>query len=148
MTEWLASATRSQRLLMVRKSSSVSLGNLSNLNCSDGKEARQVMTQTANDVDQVKRSSSPNLNCTGHGNLRPRTLFQKPNYRRTSTNGSPHRIHRLTTTLRAVLITRKWRLGSFKAVFSGNGSQQVRSFGFTGNVCSVPLIMRYSSMTS
>jgi hypothetical protein len=55
---------------MVRKSSSVSLGNLSNLNCSDGKEARQVMTQTANDVDQVKRSSSPNLTCTGYGNLR------------------------------------------------------------------------------
>jgi hypothetical protein len=29
---------------------------LSNLNRSDGKEARQVMEQTANDVDQVKRS--------------------------------------------------------------------------------------------
>jgi hypothetical protein len=32
-----------------------------NLNCSDGKEAKQVMKQTANDVDQVKRSSSSNL---------------------------------------------------------------------------------------
>ena len=30
-----------------------------NLNRSDGKEAKQVMKQTANDVDLVKRSSSP-----------------------------------------------------------------------------------------
>ena len=29
----------------------------SDLSCSDGKEARQVIEQTANDVDQVKRSS-------------------------------------------------------------------------------------------
>jgi hypothetical protein len=29
-----------------------------NRSCSDGKEARQVSEQTANDVDQVKRSSS------------------------------------------------------------------------------------------
>jgi hypothetical protein len=30
-----------------------------NLNRSDGKEAKQVMKQTADDVDLVKRSSSP-----------------------------------------------------------------------------------------
>jgi archaellum component FlaC len=34
---------------------------LFNLNCSDGKEAKQVMKQTANDVDLAKRSSSPNI---------------------------------------------------------------------------------------
>ena len=34
---------------------------ISNLNRSDGKEAKHVIEQTANDVDQVKRSSSPNL---------------------------------------------------------------------------------------
>ena len=32
-----------------------------NLNCSDGKEARQVIEQAANDVDQVKRSLSIDL---------------------------------------------------------------------------------------
>jgi hypothetical protein len=32
---------------------------LFNLNRSDGKEAKQVIKQTANDVDLAKRSSSP-----------------------------------------------------------------------------------------
>jgi hypothetical protein len=32
-----------------------------NSSCSDGKEARQVMEQTADDVDQVKRSSTLDL---------------------------------------------------------------------------------------
>jgi hypothetical protein len=32
---------------------------LNNLNRSDGKDAKQVMKQTANDIDLVKRSSSP-----------------------------------------------------------------------------------------
>ena len=34
---------------------------LFNLNHSDGKEAKQVMKQTANDVDLAKRASSPNI---------------------------------------------------------------------------------------
>ena len=51
---------------MVRRSFQ-SAWEIFNLNCSDGKEAKQVMTQTANDVDQVKRSSSPNLTGTGYG---------------------------------------------------------------------------------
>ena len=34
---------------------------LFNLNRSDGKEAKQVIKQTANDVDLAKRSSSPNI---------------------------------------------------------------------------------------
>jgi hypothetical protein len=36
-------------------------GELFNLNRSDGKEAKQAMKQTANDVDLAKRSSSPNI---------------------------------------------------------------------------------------
>jgi hypothetical protein len=32
-----------------------------NLDCSDGKEAKQIMKQTANDVDQTKRPSSSNI---------------------------------------------------------------------------------------
>ena len=34
------------------------------LNCPDGKEANQVMKQTANDVDQLKRSPSFNVTST------------------------------------------------------------------------------------
>jgi hypothetical protein len=39
------------------------------LNLSDGKEAKQVMDQTANDVDQVKRLSSRSLISTDYGAL-------------------------------------------------------------------------------
>jgi hypothetical protein len=44
-----------------------------NLNVSDGREAKQVMRQTADDVDQVKRSSSPHspvIIGTDYGTLR------------------------------------------------------------------------------
>ena len=51
---------------MVRRSFQ-SAWEIFNFNSLDGKEAKQVMTQTANDVDQVKRSSSPNLTSTGYG---------------------------------------------------------------------------------
>jgi hypothetical protein len=113
-----------------------------NLDRSDGKESNQVIKQTANDVDQVKRSSS--LNLIG-SNLAPYTSFQKTSCGRTSTNGSPHQIRRLIITLRAVLITRRWQPGSFKAAFSGNGNQQARFFGFMGNVRTVPLLTRLPS---
>ena len=113
-----------------------------NLDRSDGKETNQVIKQTANDVDQVKRSSSPNFISTNCGTY---TSFQKTNYERTSTNGSPHQIRRLIITLRAVLITRRWQPGSFKAAFSGNGNQQARFFGFTGNARTVPLLTRLPS---
>jgi hypothetical protein len=43
---------------MVRKSFSVKPDKPFNSNCSDGKEAKQVIKQTANDVNQVKRPSS------------------------------------------------------------------------------------------
>jgi hypothetical protein len=36
-----------------------------NLNPSDGKEAKQVIKQTAKDVDQVKRLSSPYISWLG-----------------------------------------------------------------------------------
>ena len=41
-------------------------GEMFNLNRSDGKEAKQVMKQTANDVDQMKRSSSLKLIITDY----------------------------------------------------------------------------------
>ena len=40
-----------------QKSFSVKHEKSFNLNCSDGKEAKQIMKQTASDVDHVKRSS-------------------------------------------------------------------------------------------
>jgi hypothetical protein len=45
---------------MVRTSLTVK-SEMFNLNRSGGKEARQVMKQAANDVDQAKRSSFPNI---------------------------------------------------------------------------------------
>ena len=51
-------------------------------------------------------------------------------------------------TLRAILITRRAQPGSFKVTFSGNGNQQARSFGFTGNVRTVPLLVRLSDNIS
>ena len=45
---------------MVRNSLNSSLEML-NLNRLDGKEAKKVMKQTANDVDQAKRPSSSNI---------------------------------------------------------------------------------------
>ena len=114
-----------------------------NLDRSDGKETNQVIKQTANDVDQVKRSSS--LNPIG-SNFVPYSSFQKANCGRTSTNGSAHRIRRPIITLRAVLITRRRQPGSFKAEFSANGNQQARSSGFTENVRTVPLLTRHPLM--
>jgi hypothetical protein len=46
-----------------------------NLNRSDGKETKQVVKHTANDVDQVKRSSSSNLIGIDYGASRH---FRKP----------------------------------------------------------------------
>ena len=54
---------------MVRKSFFSQARELFNLNRSDGKGAKRLMKQTANDVDLVKRSSSPNIS-----SLRP-TVF-------------------------------------------------------------------------
>ena len=78
--------------------------------------------------------------------MRPYMSFQKNNCGRTSTNGFPHRIRQLTITLPVIPITRKMRLGSFKAVFSANGNQQARSSGFTGNVRFLPSLTGYPLM--
>jgi hypothetical protein len=51
---------------MVRNISSISHRKLSNSVRVDGKEARGVIQQTADDVDQVKRSWSPNRIHAGH----------------------------------------------------------------------------------
>ena len=114
------------------------------LSRSDGKEANQVIKQAADDVDQVKRLSSSFIILT----MESHTSLKKTNYGRISTDGFPHRIHQLTITLRVILITRRQQHGSFKAEFSGNGIQQARCFGFTGNVSTLPLLASYRLMRS
>ena len=45
---------------MVRKSFSIKPKKSNNLNRSDGKETKQLIKQMADNLDQAKRSSSPN----------------------------------------------------------------------------------------
>ena len=92
--------------------------------------------QTANYVDQIERSSSPNL--TGSNDRR---VLRMP-LRETITREHPemgqmalHRTHQRTITLHVVFITGKRQTGFFKAVYTKNGSQQVCSCGSTENVC-------------
>ena len=117
------------------------------LSLSDGKEAKKVIKQAADDVDQVKRLSSNFIVLTMEPYM-SYTSLQKTNCGRTSTNGSPHRIHQLTITLRVIPITRRRQPGSFEAAFSGNGNQQLRCFGFMENVSTLPLLTLYRLMRS
>jgi len=98
----------------------------------DGRETKMAMQRTANDVDQIKRSSSPNL--TGIDRTILRIPFRGDNYERASTNGSLLQTHRRIITSHVVLITRKQQTGSSKAEYTRNGSQQVRFSGSMENV--------------
>ena len=93
----------------------------------------QEIAQPVDDVDQVKRSSSPHLVSTKES-YKP---FQKNNCGRKSINGFPHRIRRQTITLRVVLITRNQQPGFFKEASFRSGNPQVHFFGSTENVCPV-----------
>ena len=98
----------------------------------DAKGGRAVTQQTANDVDQVKSSSSLsiiNAICAALASL------QGINYGRTFTNGYPHQIRLRTITSHVVLITKEQRLGSSKGAYSRNGCPRVHFFGFMVNVC-------------
>ena len=99
----------------------------------DGKEARAIMQQTADDVDQMKRSSFPNLIRSGCGGS---YILQEASHGTTFINGSLHRTRPPITTLRVPLIKRERQTGSFKGVSSPDGSQQtpVHYFGFMANV--------------
>ena len=68
----------------------------------------------------------------------PLPSSQGTNHGRTFANGSPHQTHPQIIISRVVLIIREQQHGSFKAVSSRNGGQQVRSFGSTENVCTCP----------
>jgi hypothetical protein len=90
--------------------------------------------QTGNDVDEMKRLSSPYLIIP---TVDPYTSFQGINCRRAFTIGSRHQTRRQTTTSHVVLITRKHQPGSFKAASFRSGSQLDHFFGSTENVCHV-----------
>jgi hypothetical protein len=90
--------------------------------------------QTGNDIDEVKRLSSPNLVRPDYGAL---STFQGASCERAFTNGSRRRTRRRTKTLHVVLITRKQQPGSFKAASFRSGSQLNHFFGSTENVCLV-----------
>jgi len=94
------------------------------------------MEQTANDVDQVKRSSS-----LDHisADLDPYASFQRTKCARASTNGSPHQIRLQIITLRVVLTTKSQQFGSLEETFTRNGNQRDRSFGLTESVRPVPI---------
>jgi hypothetical protein len=100
-------------------------------------EAWMVIAENLRAIKQVERSSSPNfidMVMESYGS------FQKTNCGRASTNGSPHRIRRLTITLRVVLITRKLQYGSSKETFTRNGNLKVLSCGFTASVRLVSIL--------
>ena len=100
----------------------------------DGKEARAVFQQTATDVDQMKRSSSPNRIDINYA----QAALQGINYDKIFVNGSHRRIRPRTTTSRVVLITREPQAGSFKVAYTMNGNRRLRFSGYMENVRSCP----------
>ena len=97
----------------------------------DGKDARDVMQQTATEVDQVKRMSFQNR--IDSQNVAQLSL-QGINCDSIFVDGSPHQIRPRTITLPVVLITREPHLGFFKAVYTMNGNRHLRFSGSMGNV--------------
>ena len=89
------------------------------------------MQQTATEVDQVKRMSSPNR-------IDTRNVAQKSSqgikYDKIFVDGSPHQIHPRTITLPVALITREPQLGFFKAAYIRNGNRHLRFSGSMENV--------------
>jgi hypothetical protein len=71
--------------------------------------------------------------------LQAQASSQGTNYDRTFSDGSLHRIHLLTTTLRVVPITREQRSGFAKEVSSPNGNPMGRFCGSTESVRSPDL---------
>ena len=91
------------------------------------------MQYAANNVDEMKRSSSHN--CT---NLRyvAQPFSQGTNYNGTFEDGFPHQIPRPITTLHIVPIMKEQRRGFSRVVFLENGRPPAHFSGFMVNVCS------------
>ena len=99
----------------------------------DGNKALVVMQQTADGVDQAKRSSILALSVLTQ---ETHPHLQGVNCARAFASGSPHQTHPPIITLPVVPISKERQRGSSKAVPTKIGSPQVRFFGFTVNVCS------------
>ena len=104
---------------------------LTNIFSSEGKEAKLILKQTANDVDEIKCSSS-SIYATSrpsHSNYPQGTsCYNSCGF------GSLPRIRQQITTLHERPNTRERPYGSFKAVSSSNGSRLAPSCGSTENV--------------
>ena len=68
------------------------------MNRPDGKEAKVVMEQTANDVNHLKRSSSPDSSETDYRISYRCASLQKTNCETMFTSGCLRRIHQRTIT--------------------------------------------------
>jgi hypothetical protein len=90
------------------------------------------MQQTADNVNQAKRSSTPDLISS---DTRASSIRQGVNCVRTFASGFPHQTPPPTITWPVPPVTKERQRGSFKAVPSKNGSPQVRFFGYMVNVC-------------
>jgi hypothetical protein len=82
----------------------------------DGKEAKEVAQQTANDVDQMRRPLSSN--CISANLIHP---SQVTNCARAFANGSLRQTRPQIITSRVLLIKRERQPGSFKAASSPSG---------------------------
>lgn len=93
------------------------------------------MRQTANDVDEVKRESSPS-----HITLAvdAQTILQVASCERAFELGSLRPIRLQITISRATSATKQKQSGSFKVVSSRNGNLLAPYYGFTVNVCISP----------
>ena len=108
-------------------------------------QAKLVAQQTADDVEDMKRSSFPTHINSGSGRASSTKLSsQSTNYDRNFADGCLRRIHLLTTTLHVVLTTREKRSGFSKVVSLRDGNPLLHYCGFTENVRSPDL----SSLTS
>jgi hypothetical protein len=102
--------------------------------CLEGRGARVVIQQVADDMDQVKSMSFSF--CV---DVQAKPSLQGINYVRTFAGGSLRRIPLLTTILPAAPIASKQRIGFSKEVSSPNGNPMAHSCGSMENVRSIGL---------
>jgi hypothetical protein len=96
-------------------------------------ETKEIVLQTASNVDDVKRMSFSNFIIA-----EAQSSSQRTRCVRIFGNGCLHQISRRITTLPAVRSMKGQRLGCSKEERTRNGSRLLLSCGFTANVCFFP----------
>ncbi len=66
--------------------------------------------------------------------IQAQAFLQGTNYDKIFVDGFPRQIRLRTITFRVLLIMKELQRGSFRAAYTRNGNQQVRSSGFMENV--------------